>query len=75
MTDWDKVPKEIREKAGAYKIEMGECPLGKSSPMACMFCPYGHMMECHYPHTCEEAECSHYQREMEEEGSEGSLDG
>ena len=29
--------------------------------MAAMFCPYGHMLECHYPHTCEEAECQHYQ--------------
>jgi len=30
-----------------------------------MFCPYGHMTECHPPFTCEEAECSHYRTEME----------
>ena len=29
------------------------------------FCQYGHMTECHYPMTCEEAECSHYEAEME----------
>lgn len=67
MADWDKIPKEIREKMGAYKIEHGECPRGAFSPMVCMFCPYGHMTECHHPYTCEETECSHYLREMEED--------
>jgi hypothetical protein len=33
----------------------------------CMFCPYGHMLTCHYPLTCAEAECDHYLREIEEE--------
>jgi hypothetical protein len=38
------------------------------NPAACMFCPMGHMTECHYPYSCEEAQCSHYQsaREAEE---------
>ena len=27
--------------------------------------PYGHMTECHYPLTCEEARCSHYLQELE----------
>ena len=40
------------------------CP----NPMAPMFCPYGHMLECHYPMTCSEAECSHYEREIAAEG-------
>lgn len=31
----------------------------------CMFCSYGHMLECHYPFTCDEAECDHYKSEME----------
>jgi len=35
--------------------------------VACMYCPYGHMLECHYPLTCDEAECDHYKAEMEEE--------
>ena len=30
------------------------------SPLAQMFCPFGHMTECHYPLTCSQAECSHY---------------
>ena len=65
--DWEKIPKEFREKMGAWKTLNGECPIGRTSPMACMFCPYGHMTECHYPLDCEEAECSHYQQEMEED--------
>lgn len=39
----------------------------KMSPIFCMTCPYGHMTECHYPLTCEEAHCSHYLRECEME--------
>ena len=60
---------------GATKILTGKCPLGGISPMACMFCEFGHMLDCHYPRTCEEAQCSHYQQElayqMEGEGHEG----
>lgn len=59
--------KEI-DSMGAVKTSLGECPLGGASPMACMFCWYGHMTECHYPLTCEEAQCSHYQAEMDAEG-------
>lgn len=44
---------------GIGRIDRGECPEHYISPGACMFCPYGHMLECHHPHTCEEAECSH----------------
>lgn len=35
----------------------------------CMFCGFGHMLECHYPFTCEEAECAHYRAEVEAEDS------
>lgn len=49
--------------AGVELIESGGCPLGAGSPMACMFCCYGHMLECHYPMDCAEANCSHYQTE------------
>lgn len=31
------------------------CP----TPMAAMFCMTGHMLECHYPMSCEESECGH----------------
>lgn len=56
-----------RFPTGIGQIERGECSCGGVTPMACMFCPYGHMLECHFPHTCEEVECNHYQREMEAE--------
>lgn len=64
---WKKA-REIINKQGITKIANGECPAGASSPLACSFCPYGHMLECHYPQTCEEAKCSHYQQELEAEG-------
>lgn len=51
-------------RSGIERVEAADCPQGALTPMGCMFCPYGHMLECHYPHTCEEAECSHYEREM-----------
>jgi hypothetical protein len=56
-----------RFPTGIGRIERGECPCGIVSPIACMFCPCGHMLECHHPFTCEEVECSHYQQEMEAE--------
>ena len=56
------------DSLGVVKTSTGLCPLGSSSPMACMFCQFGHMTECHYPATCEEAHCSHYQAQMEAEG-------
>ena len=37
-------------------------PQCKCSPMQAMFCPYGHMLECHYPKTCNEAQCDHRAR-------------
>lgn len=30
--------------------------------IACMFCSYGHMMECHHPYTCDSQYCNHYYR-------------
>jgi len=60
---WKKA-REIINRQGITKIANGECLTGATNPMACTFCPYGHMLECHYPLSCEEAKCSHYQ-EME----------
>jgi len=37
-------------------------PQCKCSPMQAMFCPYGHMLECHWPKTCNEAQCDHLSR-------------
>lgn len=50
-------------QTGIELIQIGKCPVNATSPIACMFCPYGHMLECHYPKTCAEAVCSHYQAE------------
>jgi hypothetical protein len=52
---------------GVGQIDRGQCKIGRSNPMACMFCSYGHVLECHYPHTCEEVECSHYEMAMRNE--------
>ena len=44
------------------------CPANngeKVPPMRCMFCPYGHMTSCHHPFTCDEAKCSHYSEDLE----------
>lgn len=53
------------EKMGVTKIYTGNCPRGAKQPFACMLCYYGHMTECHYPHNCQEAECSHYKSSQE----------
>lgn len=52
--------------SGIGRITRGECPSKETRPMACMFCPYGHLLHCHHPYTCEEAKCSHYQKEADE---------
>lgn len=57
-----------RFPSGLTRIERGECPYGAFSPMACMACPEGHMLECHAGQTCDEAECNHWQAELEAEG-------
>jgi hypothetical protein len=62
--------KNSRFPTGIGRIDRGECPLGGLNPMECMFCSYGHMLECHYPYTCEEAQCSHWEREMDEEAND-----
>jgi hypothetical protein len=46
--------------SGIGKIDRGECPRGMMHAAACTLCVYGHMLECHYPKSCQEAECGHY---------------
>lgn len=62
-----EMARQQTESMGATKTMRGECPLGGANPMACMFCHFGHMTECHYPATCEEAKCSHYQQVINDE--------
>ena len=59
--------KEV-DSLGAVKTSNGQCPLGHASSMACMFCQFGHMTNCHYPLTCEQANCSHCQSEIIDAG-------
>lgn len=54
-------------ESGIDRIAKGECPINGNSPMACMFCNFGHMTECHYPMTCQEANCSHYREQNADE--------
>lgn len=50
-------------------IHAGACPINNSTPMACFFCSWGHLTECHAPQTCEQAQCSHYCAQL----ADGSL--
>lgn len=61
-----KTSREQINNMGSTKTIRGECPIGGLSPVSCMFCEFGHMTDCHYPLDCEEANCSHYQQELEE---------
>lgn len=60
-----KLEENSRFPTGVGRIDRGECPLGSLTPMSCMFCEFGHMLECHHPYTCDEIECSHYDHEDE----------
>jgi hypothetical protein len=44
--------------------------------MRAFFCSTGHMLECHYPMTCDEAKCSHLAGYVDpaEDGLEGEPD-
>jgi len=64
--------KEV-DSLGIVKTSGGKCPLGSTSAMACMFCSYGHMTECHYPLNCEQADCSHHQAELSDGGDYADL--
>ena len=45
--------------SGIDLINRGLQPCNATSPMACMFCNEGHMLECHYGADCYEAQCDH----------------
>jgi hypothetical protein len=34
----------------------------RGNPMRAFMCMTGHMLECHYPHSCSQAGCSHLAR-------------
>lgn len=53
---------EGKYEPGMVKIKTGTCPINGLNPVACFFCRYGHLLECHYPLDCEKAQCSHWQK-------------
>lgn len=54
------LPLDGKYEPGIVKLKNGTCEIGAKSPLACTFCNFGHMLECHYPiDNCEEAQCSH----------------
>jgi len=57
---------ELRFPTGIGRVTRGECPMGAFTPMGCMLCEYGHMLACHYPMTCDEADCGLYDETEEE---------
>ncbi len=68
LKELDEISSMGRFPTGMGRIARGKCPVGACLPIACMFCQYGHMLECHHTQTCEEAQCSHYLVEMAVEG-------
>ncbi len=61
------LPKEKAIEMAKKSMPWLSCPVRNNmrmTPMACIFCPYGHMCECHFPYTCEEVDCSHYHQEI-----------
>jgi hypothetical protein len=57
----EEIAKTAKYKPGIWLIDQGKCPAGAKHAVACTFCPLGHSLECHYPMTCQQAECSHMQ--------------
>lgn len=55
--------KPLAQTEGAKAFGEKPHPLCRcENGMAAMFCPTGHLTECHYPMKCREAQCSHLER-------------
>ena len=54
---------EIAKQLGIPGNPKCICP----TPMNAMACPFGHMLECHYPKDCREAQCEHFLRSADED--------
>ena len=55
------LPLDGKYEPGIVKTRTGTCPMTVKNihPLSCMFCPTGHLLECHFPHDCATAKCSH----------------
>jgi len=68
LKEYDLSPPYLLSKAlarteGAKAMGEQPHPLCQcENGMAAMFCPFGHLRECHYPMNCREARCSHLGR-------------
>lgn len=60
------LPLDGKYEPGIVKIKTGTCQIGAKSPIACQFCNFGHMLECHFPHDCATAECQHLSKYEDE---------
>lgn len=60
----EEIEARSKYRTGLGTIDRGECPRGYGHAVACASCPYGHILECHYPLSCKDAFCQHYQREL-----------
>lgn len=50
------------------------CPLVEGfteNLMSCMFCSFGHRLECHFPYDCSSEYCDHYRSQREWEREQG----
>lgn len=47
---------------GIVRIEAKECPRKAISSTYCTFCQFGHLLECHHPMNCLQANCSHLKK-------------
>jgi hypothetical protein len=54
--------------AGFEKIKEGSCERGCKTESACGTCYCGHLCECHYPNTCDVADCDHYNEVLIQRG-------
>ena len=58
------VSKPLARTEGAKALGEKPHPLCRcENGMAAMFCPFGHLTECHYPMNCCEARCTHQGRD------------
>jgi len=61
------LPLDGKYEPGLVKTKTGTCPMNPNNihPLACMLCPCGHLLECHWPMDCKTSQCSHLSKYQE----------
>jgi len=67
MTNIDIPQEPTQYEPGMAKIDQALCPIGEVNYLACMFCVHGHLLECHHPKNCADANCQHWQARIAED--------